>query len=171
MIFLRATFALIGITASGHTSIQTSIQSGIQRPPVQMLLPEVPRLPLGLHLAFTALAWILAPAICLCLRVFTTSDNLPVWTKMPETNIDRVCDANHSFGTLLLKVGQRFIVFIVMLEISERKTFTQHCSWWRLLLLWGYAPMYLSTLNTLMKTNSVVPCDLPTRRKQAPMCT
>lgn len=48
---------------------------------------------------------------------------------MPETNIDQVCDASHSLGTLLLKAGQRFIGLILRLEISERKTFAQHCSW------------------------------------------
>lgn len=47
---------------------------------------------------------------------------------MPETNIDRVCDASRSLGTLLLKAGQRFIMLIVRLEISERKTFAQLCS-------------------------------------------
>lgn len=71
----------------------------------------------------------LALAIYLCLLIFTTSDNLPVWTKMPETNIDRVWDAGHTLGTLLLKVGQRFIMFFVKLETSERKAFAQHCSW------------------------------------------
>lgn len=90
---------------------------------------------------------------------------------MPETNIDRVCDASHSLGTLLLKSGQRFIGLFVRLEISEGKHLCSTAPAWRLLLLWGYALMYLSALTALMKTNSVVECDLPSRRKQAPLCT
>lgn len=107
---------------------------------------------LNLHWGFYGSFLNLTLAFYLCLLIFATSDNLPVWTKMPGTNIDRVWDACHSLGTLLLKAGEGFIMLFVKLENSERKTFSQHCSWMEIVFaLGGYASMYLFTLSTLMK--------------------
>lgn len=128
------------------------------------------RKPLFRHCSLKCLNWHwgchgsflnLTAAVYLCLLIFTTSDNFPVWTKMPERNTDRVWDACHFLGTLLFKMGQRFIMLVVKLETSEKKKFAQPCSWTEIILALGLCtniPLHPQHNN---KKKSVVQCDLP----------
>ena len=70
--------------ASECSSIQTGVQAKITIQKIMTLFPEV----LNFHWCCALLHPSLALAIHLYFLLFTTSENLSVWNKMPETNID-----------------------------------------------------------------------------------